>query len=64
MSQSRRYQCPRCRKTTDPRDRHFPFCSERCRFLDLGRWLEEEFRVAGEKVSLSDGADRDGEYEQ
>jgi endogenous inhibitor of DNA gyrase (YacG/DUF329 family) len=23
----------------------FPFCSDRCRAIDLGRWLGEEFRV-------------------
>lgn len=23
----------------------FPFCSERCRLVDLGRWLREEYRV-------------------
>ncbi|WES30878.1 DNA gyrase inhibitor YacG [Varunaivibrio sulfuroxidans] len=24
---------------------HRPFCSERCRMRDLGRWLNEEYRV-------------------
>jgi endogenous inhibitor of DNA gyrase (YacG/DUF329 family) len=31
----------------------FPFCSARCRLIDLGRWLGEEYRVAadpGEEV--------------
>jgi endogenous inhibitor of DNA gyrase (YacG/DUF329 family) len=23
----------------------FPFCSQRCRLIDLGRWLGEEYRV-------------------
>jgi uncharacterized protein len=27
-----------------------PFCSERCRLLDLSRWLEDDYRVAGEPV--------------
>ena len=26
----------------------FPFCSARCRLIDLGRWLGEEYRVATE----------------
>lgn len=25
----------------------YPFCSKRCRTIDLGRWLGEEYRVAG-----------------
>lgn len=40
--------CPLCRKKTtweDNPDR--PFCSERCRLLDLGQWADEEYRIAG-----------------
>ena len=32
----------------------FPFCSARCRLIDLGRWLGEEYRVVpdpGEEAS-------------
>lgn len=28
---------------------HFPFCSERCKLLDLGGWLNEEHRISGEE---------------
>ncbi len=27
---------------------HFPFCSDRCRLIDLGRWLGEKYRVRPE----------------
>jgi endogenous inhibitor of DNA gyrase (YacG/DUF329 family) len=27
---------------------HFPFCSRRCRLIDLGRWLGEDYRVPPE----------------
>jgi len=39
--------CPSCRKPAAPRaeNRSFPFCSPRCRQVDLGRWLGEEYRV-------------------
>lgn len=39
--------CPICRKAVLPRDRNpvFPFCSARCRAVDLGKWLGEEYRV-------------------
>lgn len=40
-------KCPTCRKPVEPRaqNRFFPFCSERCRAVDLGRWLGEEYRM-------------------
>jgi endogenous inhibitor of DNA gyrase (YacG/DUF329 family) len=39
--------CPSCKKPILPRAQNpmFPFCSERCRLLDLGKWLGEEYRV-------------------
>ncbi|MCA2981241.1 MAG: DNA gyrase inhibitor YacG [Myxococcaceae bacterium] len=39
--------CPTCDKPlASPEARPpFPFCSERCRAIDLGKWLGEEFRI-------------------
>lgn len=39
--------CPICHRTAPPRPDNpaFPFCSARCRAVDLGRWLGEEYRV-------------------
>jgi uncharacterized protein len=28
-----------------------PFCSERCRLLDLARWVDGEYRIAGEELT-------------
>jgi endogenous inhibitor of DNA gyrase (YacG/DUF329 family) len=28
---------------------HFPFCSERCKMIDLGRWLEGTYVIEGER---------------
>lgn len=41
-------RCPICRQESAPRADNpaFPFCSHRCRAIDLGRWLGEEYRVA------------------
>lgn len=36
----------------------FPFCSERCRLLDLGAWLDEELRIS---TPLPPGADHEEE---
>jgi endogenous inhibitor of DNA gyrase (YacG/DUF329 family) len=38
--------CPICGKPFDGRHSPaMPFCSERCRLIDLGRWLNEEYGV-------------------
>jgi endogenous inhibitor of DNA gyrase (YacG/DUF329 family) len=54
MASGRR--CPSCGKPVAPlaANRAFPFCSDRCRLLDLGRWLGEEYRVPAERAG--DGA--------
>ena len=31
---------------TQPRPAWYPFCSERCQLIDLGKWLGEEYRVS------------------
>jgi uncharacterized protein len=39
--------CPICKKPTDSdKDAEFPFCSERCRLLDLGAWSAEKYVVS------------------
>ena len=39
--------CPICRTPTDSETHpDFPFCSERCRLLDLGNWASEKYRVS------------------
>jgi endogenous inhibitor of DNA gyrase (YacG/DUF329 family) len=44
--------CPTCRRVAsrdgDRRDPFWPFCSERCQLVDLGRWLGEDFRIPDE----------------
>jgi endogenous inhibitor of DNA gyrase (YacG/DUF329 family) len=50
--------CPICRKPVPPRpvNRAFPFCSDRCKLLDLGNWLGEQYRVPGPRAG--DGVER------
>jgi uncharacterized protein len=39
--------CPTCKKSVDSdQDAEFPFCSERCRLLDLGAWSAERYVVS------------------
>lgn len=32
----------------------FPFCSKRCRVIDLGRWLGEDYKVASREAVSED----------
>jgi endogenous inhibitor of DNA gyrase (YacG/DUF329 family) len=39
--------CPICKKPTDSESRaDFPFCSERCKLLDLGNWASEKYVIS------------------
>ena len=41
------FRCPICGKpTSQTTDADFPFCSERCRTLDLGNWAAERYVVS------------------
>ncbi len=39
-------RCPICKKPTRPSEPHFPFCSKRCKMVDLGAWLEGRYRIS------------------
>jgi len=44
--------CPVCKRTTTWEENLWrPFCSERCKLVDLGRWISEDYRIEGEKES-------------
>jgi uncharacterized protein len=47
MSTTRTVKCPACRQDAvyGPTNRWRPFCSERCRRMDLGAWASESYRV-------------------
>ncbi len=55
MAEVETVKCPQCGKPVPwNADSPFkPFCSERCRILDLGDWLSERHAIPGE-VPLSD----------
>ncbi len=44
---SRKMNCPQCSKTIiySPENPHRPFCSERCRLIDLGEWASESYTI-------------------
>ncbi len=42
------FRCPKCDRKVEISSQYLPFCSERCKMIDFGKWLEEEFRINGE----------------
>jgi endogenous inhibitor of DNA gyrase (YacG/DUF329 family) len=57
-------RCPICKKPVsddppaDGAKNYFPFCSERCKLIDLGRWLEGRYQIP---VADDDPASRERE---
>ncbi|MBK88693.1 MAG: DNA gyrase inhibitor YacG [Gammaproteobacteria bacterium] len=58
---SRIISCPTCkgRVKWTPANPFRPFCSERCRLIDLGAWAGEEHRIAGTEPVEFDGSSDD-----
>jgi len=46
-------KCPTCKRPVEwsAASPHRPFCSDRCRLIDLGAWLNEERRIPDESPS-------------
>ncbi len=42
-------KCPTCGKATEytPKNPWRPFCSERCKLIDLGAWASEDYVIEG-----------------
>ncbi|WP_133682054.1 DNA gyrase inhibitor YacG [Paludibacterium purpuratum] len=50
-------RCPTCRGDVrwEPASRYRPFCSDRCKLIDLGQWAEEGYRMPAAEISPSEG---------
>jgi endogenous inhibitor of DNA gyrase (YacG/DUF329 family) len=38
--------CPTCRNVVLATNEDFPFCSDRCRILDLGKWASGDYKIS------------------
>jgi endogenous inhibitor of DNA gyrase (YacG/DUF329 family) len=43
---SLKLRCPICKKPANAADPDFPFCSERCRLIDLGKWASGAYVIS------------------
>jgi len=48
--------CPTCHAKVrwQPQSRFRPFCSERCKLIDLGQWADEGYRMPAVETAPSD----------
>jgi endogenous inhibitor of DNA gyrase (YacG/DUF329 family) len=49
-------RCPQCRRFSEysPANAYRPFCSERCKMIDLGAWASDQYSVPGKPVEGDD----------
>ena len=56
-----RVKCPTCGRETEWQSSAYrPFCSERCRLIDLGAWFTENRSIPGENVDSDTLEPNDG----
>jgi len=51
-------KCPGCKKEVKNRAPDFPFCSERCRLLDLGKWASGAYVISSPLQDTDEKEDR------
>jgi len=55
-------ECPHCRKRVPYAGNPYrPFCSERCRLIDLGAWIDENYKIPGVPPAESEETPPSGE---
>jgi len=63
LTPNRMARCPTCRRAVRPREENpaFPFCSPRCRAVDLGKWFIGAYRVPDPDGPKPDGGSAAGD---
>jgi endogenous inhibitor of DNA gyrase (YacG/DUF329 family) len=46
MAKIKTLRCPTCRTIVLPQNEDSPFCSDRCRRIDLGKWASGDYKVS------------------
>ncbi|MHC4623340.1 MAG: DNA gyrase inhibitor YacG [Planctomycetota bacterium] len=64
------HRCPSCRKIVKPPSAEecgeaefFPFCSNRCKLVDLGAWLDAKYRIVPDRPPQDSAETSDGHSE-
>jgi uncharacterized protein len=59
-----RLQCPTCKNSVKSEDPEFPFCSDRCRLIDLGKWASGKYVISSPVHDADEGLDDSSEPEE
>jgi uncharacterized protein len=66
LETTRRVICPICKRSVQvPKEgptglpRFFPFCSERCKLIDLGAWFDADYRIPAKPDEDADESPED-----
>jgi endogenous inhibitor of DNA gyrase (YacG/DUF329 family) len=57
-------QCPICKKPVRSSDAEFPFCSPRCRLIDLGKWASGDYLISSPVQDTSDNVPQAGPQDE
>jgi endogenous inhibitor of DNA gyrase (YacG/DUF329 family) len=52
-----RLKCPICKTAVHKENPEFPFCSDRCRLIDLGNWASGAYVISSPVTDISDEVD-------
>ncbi|HYK17142.1 MAG TPA: DNA gyrase inhibitor YacG [Bryobacteraceae bacterium] len=58
-------KCPICKKDVAPDSPYHPFCSERCKIIDLGNWASEKYVISTpvQPADSEDASEEDADAE-
>ncbi len=60
----RTFPCPRCGEASTWEGNDFrPFCSERCKLIDLGAWASDEYKLPTQDAPQSGLQRQEDDYE-
>jgi endogenous inhibitor of DNA gyrase (YacG/DUF329 family) len=55
MARKLKLKCPICKKQVTSKDAEFPFCSDRCRLIDLGKWASGGYVISSSVQDTGEG---------
>jgi endogenous inhibitor of DNA gyrase (YacG/DUF329 family) len=55
MARILKLKCPICKKPFTSQDADFPFCGERCRLIDLGKWASGAYVISSPVQDTGEG---------
>jgi uncharacterized protein len=55
MARKLKLKCPICKKPVTGQDADFPFCGERCRLIDLGKWASGAYVISSPVQDTGEG---------